>query len=51
SPILTGQDLISLLQIPPSPQIGKILAALQLARAEGKISTREDAIDFAKSLT
>lgn len=50
SPILTGQDLISLLQIPPSPQIGRILAALQLARAEGKISTREDAIEFAKFL-
>lgn len=49
SPILTGQDLINLLQIPPSPQIGRILAALQLARAEGKISTREDAIAFART--
>lgn len=51
SPILTGQDLIGLLQIPPSPQIGRILAALQLARAEGKILTREDAIDYAKFLS
>lgn len=50
SPILTGQDLISLLQIPPSPKIGKLLAALQLARAEGKISTREEAIAWARSV-
>ena len=50
SPILTGQDLISILQIPPSPQIGKLLAALQLARAEGRISTREEAVKFARSL-
>ncbi len=51
SPILSGQDLISLLQIPPSPQIGKLLAALQLARAEGRISTREEAVELARSLT
>jgi len=50
NPILTGQDLINLLQIPPSPQIGKLLAALQLARAEAKISTREEAVEFARSL-
>jgi tRNA nucleotidyltransferase (CCA-adding enzyme) len=49
SPILTGQDLMSVLQIPPSPQIGRLLAALQLARAEGKISTREEAVGFARA--
>ncbi|WP_242026541.1 CCA tRNA nucleotidyltransferase [Leptolyngbya sp. FACHB-17] len=50
SPILTGQDLISALQIPPSPKIGKLLAALQLARAEGKVSSREEAMELARLL-
>ncbi len=49
-PILTGQDLMIGLQIPPSPQIGRLLAALQLARAEGKVSNREEALAFAKAL-
>lgn len=49
-PILTGQDLMTGLQISPSPQVGRLLAALQLARAEGKITNREEALAFAKAL-
>ncbi|BAS58703.1 tRNA nucleotidyltransferase/poly(A) polymerase family protein [Leptolyngbya boryana NIES-2135] len=49
-PILTGQDLMTGLRIPPSPQIGRLLAALQLARAEGKITNREEALAFAQTL-
>ncbi len=47
-PVLSGQDLMQTLQLPPSPQIGKILSALQVAKAEGRIQTREEAIDLAQ---
>jgi tRNA nucleotidyltransferase (CCA-adding enzyme) len=50
SAILTGQDLMRDLGLSPSPKIGQILAALQLARAEGRIGDRSTALDFAKGL-
>jgi tRNA nucleotidyltransferase (CCA-adding enzyme) len=49
-PLLTGQDLMKNLQIPAGPAIGKLLAAIQLARAEGKIRTIEDALQLAKEI-
>lgn len=50
TPLLSGQDLMQGLQISPSPQVGQLLAALQLARAEGKINTPDAAFSFARSL-
>ncbi|MFM2432190.1 MAG: hypothetical protein RLZZ511_3404 [Cyanobacteriota bacterium] len=47
-PLLSGQDLMRSLGLPPSPQIGQLLAALQLARAEGQIHDRETALEFAR---
>ena len=47
-PVLSGQDLMHSLALPPSPQIGRILSALQVAKAEGIIETREEAIYLAK---
>ncbi|MEC4983064.1 MAG: CCA tRNA nucleotidyltransferase [Oscillatoria sp. PMC 1068.18] len=49
-PLVTGNDLISRLNLTPSPQIGKLLTEIQIARIEGKIVTAEDAIAFAKEL-
>ncbi|MCY7323888.1 MAG: CCA tRNA nucleotidyltransferase [Phormidesmis sp. CAN_BIN36] len=49
-PLLTGQDLMSALRIPAGPMIGQLLAALQLARAEGKVANREDALTLAVDL-
>jgi tRNA nucleotidyltransferase (CCA-adding enzyme) len=49
--ILTGQDLMRELDLSPSPKIGQILAALQLARAEGEIVDRPSALAFAKAWT
>ncbi len=49
-PLLTGQDLMKNLQISAGPMIGKLLAAIQLARAEGKIATMEDALHLAKEI-
>jgi len=50
TPLLTGQDLMSALNLVAGPRIGQLLAALQLARAEGKITTREDALALAADL-
>ncbi len=48
--IITGNDLMQSLNLVPGQQIGKILAEIQLAQAEGKISTREDALKLAAQL-
>ncbi len=48
TPLVSGHDLIQALQIPPSPQIGKLLTEIQLARIRGEITTPADAIEFAR---
>ncbi|NJK36451.1 MAG: CCA tRNA nucleotidyltransferase [Oscillatoriales cyanobacterium SM2_3_0] len=49
-PLVTGKDLMKRLALSPSPQIGELLDAIQLAQVEGKISTAADAIDFAQAI-
>lgn len=49
-PLLTGQDLMTALHLSAGPQIGQLLAAVQLARAEGTIATQLEAIEFARNL-
>jgi tRNA nucleotidyltransferase (CCA-adding enzyme) len=48
--LVTGNDLIQALQIKPSPQIGKLLTEIQIARIEGRINSPQEAINFAFSL-
>lgn len=48
TPTLTGHDLMIALKLPPGPRIGQLLEAIQLARAEGKISTTTEALKFAE---
>ncbi|XGW00296.1 MAG: CCA tRNA nucleotidyltransferase [Leptolyngbya sp. BL-A-14] len=50
SPLLTGQDLMTALQLPAGPRIGRLLAAIQLARAEAKITTPAEALQLAALL-
>jgi len=50
SALLTGRDLITQLNLSPSPVIGQLLEAIQLAHAEGKVSSRSEALEFAKTL-
>lgn len=45
--LLTGQDIMCHLKLPPGPHIGQILAAIQLARAEGRIATAAEALMLA----
>ncbi len=48
--LVTGNDLINQLNLKPSPVIGKLLTEIQIAQIESKISTPQQAIDFASSL-
>jgi len=50
TPLVTGQDLMNALHLPAGPQIGGLLAELQLTHAEGKITTAAGAIELAASL-
>jgi tRNA nucleotidyltransferase (CCA-adding enzyme) len=49
-PPLTGQELMTQLNLPPGPLIGHLLAALQLAKAEGRISTICEALELAAAI-
>ncbi|MBK1986326.1 CCA tRNA nucleotidyltransferase [Sphaerospermopsis aphanizomenoides BCCUSP55] len=48
SPLVSGKEVIIALNIPASPLVGKILSEIAIAQAEGKVSTPEAAIEFAK---
>jgi hypothetical protein len=45
-PLVRGDEL----GLAPGPEIGRILAAIEEERAAGTISTREEALDLARSL-
>lgn len=47
-PLVTGNDLLEYLKIKPSPLIGKLLTEIQIAYIEGKITTAQEALVFAK---
>lgn len=46
--VLSGRDLIKNLGLKPGPKIGQLLEAIQLAQAEGVISTQEEALTWAR---
>jgi tRNA nucleotidyltransferase (CCA-adding enzyme) len=50
TPLVSGHDLMQALQLKPSPQIGKLLVEIQLARIQGEIVTPADAIELARRL-
>jgi tRNA nucleotidyltransferase (CCA-adding enzyme) len=47
--LLQGQDLLDL-GVPAGPLIGKILQQIEDARDDGKLSTRDEALDYAREL-
>lgn len=49
-PLVTGQDLMDIQRIPAGPQIGRLLEAIQIAQAEGQISTPAEALQLAANL-
>ena len=50
-PLLSGEDVMEELGIPPGEEVGKYLKAIEKAQAEKTIATKSDAIAFLKSLT
>lgn len=45
-PLLTGDEMMAVLQLPPGPKIGQLIAELREAQAVGDITHREAAINF-----
>jgi poly(A) polymerase len=50
APLLRGDELAQTLGIEPGPQLGALLKALEEAAYVGEVSTREDAIAYARTL-
>lgn len=48
---ISGNDLIENLHLKPSPLIGKLLTEVQVAQIEGKVESKQDSLDYARSLT
>lgn len=48
--LVSGNELMEYLNLPRSPRIGQLLMEIQLARVEGRISTREEALALTKEL-
>ncbi|MFB2834195.1 CCA tRNA nucleotidyltransferase [Floridanema evergladense] len=49
-PLITGNDLMTALNLNPSPKLGELLIEIQIARIEGKIFSVEEAIALATHL-
>ena len=48
--LLSGDEVMEILNIKPSPRLGEIMNALHEAQISGDVLTREHAVDFVKSL-
>jgi poly(A) polymerase len=48
--IVNGHDLMKVLKIPPGPRVGELLEGIREAQASGKVTTRAEAIVFARRL-
>lgn len=49
-PLVTGKDLIEALDLRPGPKIGQLLKQLEIAQAEGQITTQAQALKLAAAL-
>ncbi len=47
-PLLNGRELMQALQLPPGPEIGRLLRLIEEAQAAGQISSRAQALALAK---
>ncbi|ELS33571.1 MULTISPECIES: CCA tRNA nucleotidyltransferase [Pseudanabaena] len=48
--LISGDDLRNELGIPPSPKIGELLESVKIAQVEGKIQSKQEAIDLIQSI-
>jgi tRNA nucleotidyltransferase/poly(A) polymerase len=49
--LVTGADVQALLGIPPGKEIGRVLDAVRAAQVEGRVRTREDAVEVVKTFS
>ena len=47
-PLVSGKDLMRLLNLKSGPQIGQLLSAIENAQAQGKLTSADDALIWAK---
>jgi hypothetical protein len=50
NPLIDGNDLIEQFGLDPGPEVGDLLEMLREAQAEGKVKTKEEAIELADRL-
>ncbi|MBE9189757.1 CCA tRNA nucleotidyltransferase [Gloeocapsopsis crepidinum LEGE 06123] len=50
TPLITGKDLIQALKIKPGPQVGRLLTEIAIAQVEGRITTADEAFEFASKI-
>lgn len=48
--LLSGKELIIALNLPASPLVGNLLTEIAVAQVEGRVSTQEEAIEYARKL-
>lgn len=48
SPLLSGEEVMALLGIPPGPEVGSVLALVREEQLSGRLTDREGAITFLK---
>lgn len=46
--LLTGNEIMEILKISPSPQLGEVISALNEAQLDSEVITKDDAINFVK---
>lgn len=48
--LLSGVDVMEILNLKPSPELGKVMNALQEAQMSGDVTTKDEAVDYIKSI-
>ena len=49
-PLLSGKEIMKILDLKPSPKVGKIKEMLLMAQIEGIVKTKHQAVQFIKSI-
>jgi poly(A) polymerase len=49
-PLLGGRDVMAALDVPPGPEIGRLLRLLREAQAVGAVTTREAALVYLRRM-
>jgi len=50
TPLLSGKEIMDILEVKPGPAVGKYLEAVEDARCEGMIATREEAREYVERI-